>query len=301
MLPAKLLRLYAQYAPSERGGMRLATRISRSQARGLGTTVVATGQGFSMDLDLSTYPDVMMAYGLYERDTHRVLSLLLKPGMTFLDGGANIGYFSHIAAKCVGQFGHVVSFEPDPNNRERLRRNIERNGLMTTIEVRSEALGSERSELTLYRLSGGSSVNHGMTSAVLPQGPDVESFDVNVVSAAEVVDRVPNLIKLDLEGWEVEAIRGMAPWFASTEPPDLIVEHNPVTSSRVNCRGGDILREVQSASEQSWNCYRIRSWAAGLLEPVESPHDLDLLDRQCNLLVTSRRCPSLVDRLTKAA
>ena len=63
--------------------------------------------------------------GVYEPELVSLLKKTLKPGMTVLDLGANIGYFSVISAALVGQNGQVHAFEPMPQNLLRLRKNLE--------------------------------------------------------------------------------------------------------------------------------------------------------------------------------
>src|ERR1700730_3874804 len=75
--------------------------------------------------------------GDVEPAIQEILSKRLKPGMVFYDLGANIGFFSLLAARLVGAAGQVFSFEPDPEIAGRLRRNIARNGFInaTVIEA----------------------------------------------------------------------------------------------------------------------------------------------------------------------
>src|SRR4051812_17645981 len=102
-----LLRLYSHVAPTERGGYRLARVVKDLRAPKSRRGIFRAPMGFTFDLDLDTYPDNCMAYGLYELDTARVIKSILKPGDHFVDGGANIGYFTHFAAKCVGPSGRI--------------------------------------------------------------------------------------------------------------------------------------------------------------------------------------------------
>src|SRR5438552_19014271 len=63
----------------------------------------------------------------YEADETALLQRTLKPGMTVVDVGANIGYMATLAARCVGPAGRVLAIEPDPGNAELLAANIARN------------------------------------------------------------------------------------------------------------------------------------------------------------------------------
>src|SRR3954466_16277507 len=124
------LKAYSRIAPSERGGYRLA-RIARnfvSEKNREG--FFQTPEGLRLNLDLRTYPDINMAVGLYELDTARLTHRLLKPGSWFVDVGANVGYFTLLAAKWTSPTGKVDAVEPDPINRQRLEAHLRENNLI---------------------------------------------------------------------------------------------------------------------------------------------------------------------------
>ena len=128
-LSFKLLHAYGRVATTERGGFRLARLARRFVPRARWSGRFDVG-GLTYGLDLSTYPDVAMAGGVYELDTLRVLRRRLGPGTTFIDGGANLGYFTCQAAVWGAK---VVAVEPDPVNRERLTTNLAANGLSDRV------------------------------------------------------------------------------------------------------------------------------------------------------------------------
>ncbi len=122
------LRVYGHIAPTGRGMFRLArlARRLRPRSRWRDTFTVS---GHALDLDLAVYPDCCMAFGVYELDTARWITRLLQPGGHFVDGGANLGYFTLLAAGCVGKAGRVDAFEPVPATRQRLTDHLNRNNL----------------------------------------------------------------------------------------------------------------------------------------------------------------------------
>src|SRR5688572_2191738 len=97
-----LLKAYSRVAPTERGGFRLARLARRLVPRRHWERDFVTPDRTTLRLDLGTYPDCCMAVGLYELDTYRLLRRLLRPGSWFVDVGANIGYFSILAARWTG-------------------------------------------------------------------------------------------------------------------------------------------------------------------------------------------------------
>ena len=121
------------------------------------------------ELNLAEYPDCSMAFGLYELDTARVLKRLLRPGDHFIDGGANIGYFTLLAARLVGPAGRVDAFEPLPENHARLLAHLDLNGLADRVRVHRLALSDRAGEAVIHRLSGPTN-NHGSSTLFAPAG-----------------------------------------------------------------------------------------------------------------------------------
>src|SRR5688572_26447674 len=102
-----LLKAYSRIAPTARGGFRLDRLARRLLPRRALQGDFTTPDRSTLHLDLSTYPDCCMAVGLYELDTYRALRRLLRPGGWFVDVGANIGYFTILAARWTGISGRV--------------------------------------------------------------------------------------------------------------------------------------------------------------------------------------------------
>ena len=95
-------------------------------------------QGLWLELNPRTGQNYLR--GGAELTVQKILAERLHPGMVFYDLGANIGLFTLLAARLVGDSGKVFSFEPDPENAARLRRNIQRNGFANVTVVRDRDL-----------------------------------------------------------------------------------------------------------------------------------------------------------------
>src|SRR5262245_2134996 len=83
--------------------------------------------------------DPLLAGRGYEPEETAFIEAALAPGMTFLDLGANVGYFTCLAARKVGPAGRVWAFEPDPRNFRLLVRSVKANGLSNVTAVRAAA------------------------------------------------------------------------------------------------------------------------------------------------------------------
>jgi FkbM family methyltransferase len=140
-----------------------------------------------------------------ERPVLKSLLTALHPGNTVFDVGAHVGVYTLFLGKKVGPAGRVIAFEPAPENLPALRRNIARNGLKNVIVV-PLALGEAAGTGRLV----GRSV-FGTLTAGAKDGPSrVVSIASGDALAAASGWAVPCAIKIDVEGYEREVLRGMA-------------------------------------------------------------------------------------------
>ncbi len=165
-----------------------------------------------------------MALGTYEERELGYVLAHLRPGDTFLDVGAHIGYFTLPAAKAVGDTGRVIAIEPSPASAHLLRENAEMNGLGWITVVEAAATDHDGSE-NLFR-----SPKSAMWNRILPTPPK-EGMDTISVSA-RTIDSIlaesgwPSVggIKIDCEGAELDVIRGSTSCLARNPGAFLVVE-----------------------------------------------------------------------------
>jgi FkbM family methyltransferase len=177
-------------------------------------------------------------YGYYEKDLGDMIKKCLKPGDVFLDIGANIGYFSLLAANSEPT-SKVISFEPAKDLFQKLEENISINTFknITTLNV---AVGEINEETELF-ISG--SDNLGMSSFRQPGNYSGKKEKVKVVTIdswfkTAGLSKV-DLIKLDIEGSELAALKGMQETLQNFKPL-VIAEVNPETLASFNLTPGDI-------------------------------------------------------------
>lgn len=161
-----------------------------------------------------------------ELAVQNVLVEYLRPGMTFYDVGANIGFFSLLASRIVGPLGRVVSFEADPQIAERLRMNLARNGFEQSTVVQS-AVWSEATTVFFARVDAELSPDRGWGHVARQvDSPGTIPVDAVALDGFQGADRPPDLIKCDVEGAE-DAVFCGAEKLLRTKRPILIVEmHN---------------------------------------------------------------------------
>lgn len=131
----------------------------------------------------------------------------LKEGDIVIDGGAYLGEFTLYAAKVVGNGGKVIAFEPDPLNYKKLLENISLNNLDNVIAI-NKGLYSENTNLKFYNDSSGGSF---LISEDLESKPN-DIVEVPVVKLDDEMNRLGiqkvDFIKMDIEGAEIEALKG---------------------------------------------------------------------------------------------
>ena len=145
----------------------------------------------------------------YEKRQTRLVRKVLTRRAVFCDVGANIGYYSLLAASIVGPEGRVISFEPDPAHAELIEKAAEWNQFRQ-IEVHSLALAAKRGSATLHRNTenaGNQSLLAANTS-VAAEAIEVQVSTLDQVIAETLDNRPVDLLKVDTEGAEALVLAG---------------------------------------------------------------------------------------------
>ncbi len=174
------------------------------------------------DVKINLYKDSILSRLIYEgfekEETDYVVSVL-NDGDVFIDIGANIGLYSLIASKIVGNTGKVICFEPSPSTFGRLIENMKLNDLKN-IDLRNIGLSDAIKEMTFYVSNNGydawnsfapSQDNKLESSIIVPVSTlDTELKDIDVSKI--------KLIKIDVEGWEKFVLFGGKDFFVNFNP-----------------------------------------------------------------------------------
>ena len=189
-------------------------------------------------------------YGFYSRDILLTLRSILRPGMAVVDAGANIGEITLVAAKMVGASGHVYSFEPQPEVAEVLSKNVRLNNF-TQVFIQKEGLSDEAGDKEIYRASfdfHDGSKHEGLATLYPSEERGEKAGQISLVTLDDFCKRTDlkqlNLIKIDIEGAELPALKGGIETLRRFMPY-IIVEVQQETASQAGYNAADILALLQ--------------------------------------------------------
>jgi FkbM family methyltransferase len=179
--------------------------------------------------------DVLQRYicyfGVWEPTLTHWIGTRLRPGDVFIDVGANIGYFSLLASKRVGQTGRVVAIEASPEIFKDLKRNLVLNNC-TNVRAVNLAVSDHEQSVELFE---GPEENLGNTTTVSAWASRYHCRSKCQVQALPLPDilrpdelKRARLVKIDVEGAEWNVVSGMAPMLGSCRADlEIIIEVNP--------------------------------------------------------------------------
>jgi FkbM family methyltransferase len=198
----------------------------------------------------------------------------VRPGDTVLDVGGYLGWFTLLAARAVGPQGRVVVVEANPQSQELLERNIERNGFSDRVTLHRTAVADAPGTATFYW-----DASDGSASGLAAPDNVGGSYEVPVTTIDALLsgERVPDVVKIDIEGFEVGALAGMRDTLAAAKPGmKLFVELNPEALEKAGSSGDALLAELRRAGF----VVKVIDEAARSLRPLGADESLD---RHANL------------------
>ncbi|MCY4045929.1 MAG: FkbM family methyltransferase [Cellvibrionales bacterium] len=179
--------------------------------------------------------------GIWEAYETQLLLQLLSEGDTFLDIGANIGYYSLIGAECVGESGKVFSFEPEATNFALLCDNVNHFNLKH-VQTANIALSNQTGESPLYL-----SKNNFGDHQIFPDDKSRHSQIITLARADDYLAELPkaHCIKMDVQGSESAVFEGMKALISRSLPElSLIIEFWPHGLTRAGSSAHALLDEL---------------------------------------------------------
>lgn len=239
--------------------------------------------GLVMELGITdVIQRTLLTDGVWDRPIARLLDRYLQLGGTFLDIGAHIGYFTLYASRLVGEGGKVIAFEPSVRALDRLTTHLCLNNC-TNVVLFSVAVGEERSLETFYQATP----NNIGASSLRELAHPVKKELVPVVNLDEILkgyDLRPDLIKIDTEGYELYALKGMREMLGKHKP-EIISELTDNFLVELGASARDILSYMKDIG---YDCYALEHREELVGYPL-SPEDAAMVENQVDVLFTVRR------------
>ncbi len=181
----------------------------------------------------------------HERETRQLLERLARPGMVALDIGAHVGYFTRLLADCAGAKGRVIAIEANPSTHRVLQRNTRH---LPTVSALQLAAAEREGSAELYdylMMSASGSLHYDESLAheqrarmgagdVAPRreaGFEMQRYHVRTAAIDDCLAELGlgqvDLVKMDIEGAELAALRGMQRTIAASPNLALVMEYNP--------------------------------------------------------------------------
>jgi len=266
ILPVRLKKRLYKLGPLSGLMRRILNKVSPT---GYTQVSISSGgaKGLKMVLDMQTEKDYWL--GTYESDLQDVIKNHIQNGWVVYDVGANIGYISLLLSRLVGDGGMVFSFEALPENTSRLEENLALNGLNARVKVIPCAVVDVTKTITF--LIGPSGAMGKAAGSAGRENIHPKSIQVPGISLDDFIyqegNPPPQMVKMDIEGGEVLAFKGMSR-LLSDERPIIFLELHGIDAARATwdslkaaeyqiCQITPGLPVILSIDELDWKSYLV--------------------------------------------
>lgn len=206
--------------------------------------VEVAGMVLALNPDDQYLTEVILDSGTYEGPESAVVRDLLNPGDTFVDVGANVGWYTLLAAKIVGAQGRVIAFEPEPRSFGYLKENVALNGL-SNVTLVPKALLDKDGTITFFVHQSNKGAHSVAKSADRPSAIEVEA--VTFDGYAKTLGGPIHLIKIDTEGAECHILKGMMQTLKAHAETKLLIEFIPRHLRAADCDPDELLSTLWDA------------------------------------------------------
>lgn len=259
--------------------------------------VLEAARGFRTIPDDPFWFRLELLTGRHEAETVQLVKQLAQPGMTILDIGGHVGYYALLASELVGERGRVVSFEPHPRTFAVLQQNVSKLG---NVQAEQLALAESEGTAELYdylmmSASGSLHYDEAMLDLQKSQVSDsdiapriatdfpVQTYNVRTVPVDRYVEEAGitqvDLVKMDIEGAEIGALRGMRQTISRSPNLKLIMEYNP---QALRSFGHDPAAAIAEVRAMGFTSLQLIEDDGGLTDLGDDSHKLDELTQRLN-------------------
>ncbi|OGF62476.1 hypothetical protein A2926_01980 [Candidatus Giovannonibacteria bacterium RIFCSPLOWO2_01_FULL_44_40] len=234
----------------------------------LSVNLLAAGLGWNFPKKFDWDWKLEMLLHKYEADTFSLFKKNVKPGMTVIDIGAHIGYYTVLFSKLVGPSGKVFAFEPDAENFALLCKNT--NGLKN-VSLVNKAVADSDGEITFYKINQSTGCHSIVTPRLPSQKISVLAIRLDTFLAQNNIAEV-DVIKIDIEGGEPFAFRGMDELFSKSRELMVVSEFSPKSLINLQIQPENFLKQIQN---YGFSVYRILNGGGLEALAVENLADLE--------------------------
>ena len=189
--------------------------------------------------------------GYWEPFETSLLLASLREGHSFLDVGANIGYFTILAASIVGEGGGVYSFEPEPVNFRLMLKSLSHNKLSNRVKAMRVALSNRDSDEKLFL-----SIDNLGDHQLYPDEKNRNSISVTLRHGSRLLSndfRYLDFVKIDVQGSEYEVLDGLMPMFLGLpSPPRMLIELTPYSLRTAGASGEALINLLREFGAHLW-------------------------------------------------
>jgi FkbM family methyltransferase len=208
-----------------------------------------------------------LTLGVYERSETRFFLRVCRPGLTFLDIGANVGYYTALALSRMQNSGKIVALEPDPENFKYLQATVSANDGRIAVCLQIAA-SDHAGRMTLHTSSDNRGDNRLYANELCRGTCEVEVEPVDSILKAIEIEAV-DLIKMDVQGYEAHVLAGMKDIVRNSTKMVLLSEFWPDGLRRAGSDPGQYLLDLQALG---LNIFELTDKAE--IVPVTNPDEL---------------------------
>ena len=205
---------------------------------------------------------------VYERRETQFFLSSCAPGMTFLDVGANIGYYTALAIPLIGVSGQVVALEPDPECYALLLATVAANS-GAKVTCIPKAAGASRGTMRLYQNQNNRADNRLYPHGMATTHADVEVIDIDSMLEEQGIKQV-DLVKIDVQGFEGQVLRGMSKALVDCERMIMMIEFWPLG---LRSCGTDPASMLNSIKRLGFNVFEL-DWR-GKIRPMNNMEKIE--------------------------
>lgn len=250
----KLIKSYTFYSPIRKGKYRLSNFALNLSKNLPDEIIVKTNDNRRLFIEtaVDSY-NYIYFLGEYEPAITNLFKEIIKPGDVCLDIGANIGWFTTLFQKLVGEKGEVHAFEPVPPTFEKLKRNIKLNEPPANVTANNLALGDVEKQIDLHIFPN---LPHGHASISTFDQEDFVSYSSPMITldaylSAQKIDNV-NLVKMDIEGAELMMLKGASKLFSQKNLPVLEIEMALATTKGFGYLPNDLIEYIRAQADYNF-------------------------------------------------